>query len=238
MKNKYLVSVVIPVYNEANSIKKLLKKVNSVRNIKKEIIVVNDGSSDQSYQLIKSECKNLFDKLVSYKNNMGKGFACRQGIKKAKGDIIIIQDADLEYNPNNFSRLIKPIIDNKFKVVYGSRVLKGGKRIRPKTIGFAVRIFANHFLTFLSNLINNQNLTDAHTCYKVFSSEILKKIKLKENGFNFCPEVTTKISNLKVGIKEVPIDYYGRTIEEGKKIQFIDGFRAISCSFKYKFIYK
>ena len=238
MKNKYLVSVVIPVYNEENSIKKLLKKVNSVRNIKKEIIVVNDGSSDQSYQLIKSECKNLFDKLVSYKNNMGKGFACRQGIKKAKGDIIIIQDADLEYNPNNFSRLIKPIIDNKCKVVYGSRVLKGGKRIRPKTIGFAVRIFANHFLTFLSNLINNQNLTDAHTCYKVFSSEILKKIKLKENGFNFCPEVTTKISNLKVEIKEVPIDYYGRTIEEGKKIQFIDGFRAISCLFKYKFIYK
>ena len=238
MKNKYLVSVVIPVYNEEKSIKKLLKKVNSLKNIKKEIIVVNDGSTDQSYKLMKSECKNLFDKLVSYKNNMGKGFACRQGIKKARGDIIIIQDADLEYNPNNFSRLIKPIINKKYKVVYGSRVIKGGKRIRPKTIGFAVRIFANHFLTFLSNLINNQNLTDAHTCYKVFSSKILKKIKLKENGFNFCPEVTTKISKLNIEIKEVPIDYYGRTIEEGKKIQFIDGFRAIFCLFKYKFISK
>lgn len=238
MKNNYLLSVVIPVYNEEKSIKKLLKKVNLVRNIKKEIIVINDGSSDKTYQLLKKECKNLFDKLVSYKNNKGKGFACRQGIKKAKGDIIIIQDADLEYNPNNFSRLIKPIINDKYKVVYGSRVLKGGKRVRPKTVGFAVRIFANHFLTYLSNILNNQNLTDAHTCYKVFSSEVIKKIKLKENGFNFCPEVTTKISKLKIQIKEVPIDYYGRTIEEGKKIQFIDGFRAISCLFKYKFISK
>tara|TARA_B100001121_G_C18627249_1_gene592413 strand:+ start:278 stop:994 length:717 start_codon:yes stop_codon:yes gene_type:complete len=238
MRNKCLVSVVIPVYNEENSIKKLLKKVNSVRNIKKEIIIVNDGSSDQSYKLIKNECKNLFDKFVTYKNNMGKGFACRQGIKKAKGDIIIIQDADLEYNPNNYYRLIKPILDNKYEVVYGSRVLKGGKRVRPQTIGFAVRIFANHFLTFLSNLINNQNLTDAHTCYKVFSSEVLKKIKLNENGFNFCPEVTTKISKLNVEIKEVPIDYYGRTIEEGKKIQFVDGLRAIACLFKYKFFFK
>lgn len=235
MNSKYLVSVVIPVYNEQETIKKLLKKVNSVKNIKMEIIIINDGSSDKSYHLIKNKCKNLFDKLVSYKNNMGKGYACRQGIKKAKGDIIIIQDADLEYNPRNFSRLIKPIINNECKVVYGSRVIKGGKRIRPKTIGFAVRIFANHFLTFLSNLLNNQNLTDAHTCYKVFSSKILKKIKLKENGFNFCPEVTTKISKLDIEIKEVPIDYYGRTIEEGKKIEFIDGFRAIFCLFKYNF---
>ena len=235
MKNKYLISVVIPVYNEEKSVKKLLKKVSSVKNIKKEVIVVNDGSSDNSYKVIKNECKNLFNKLVSYKKNKGKGFACRLGIKRAKGNIIIIQDADLEYNPQNFLRLIKPIVKNKYDVVYGSRVLKGGKRIRPKTVGFAIRIFANHFLTFLSNLINNQNLTDAHTCYKVFRSKIIKKINLEENGFNFCPEVTTKISKLKVEIKEVPIDYYGRTIEEGKKIEFIDGFRAIFCLFKYKF---
>ena len=235
MKNKYLISVVIPVYNEEKSVKKLLKKVSSVKNIKKEVIVVNDGSSDNSYKVIKNECKNLFNKLVSYKKNKGKGFACRLGIKRAKGNIIIIQDADLEYNPQNFLRLIKPIVKNKYDVVYGSRVLKGGKRIRPKTVGFAIRIFANHFLTFLSNLINNQNLTDAHTCYKVFRSKIIKKINLEENGFNFCPEVTTKISKLKLEIKEVPIDYYGRTIEEGKKIEFIDGFRAIFCLFKYKF---
>ena len=235
MKNKYLISVVIPVYNEEKSVKKLLKKVSSVKNIKKEVIVVNDGSSDNSYKVIKNECKNLFNKLVSYKKNKGKGFACRLGIKRAKGNIIIIQDADLEYNPQNFLRLIKPIVKNKYDVVYGSRVLKGGKRIRPKTVGFAIRIFANHFLTFLSNLINNQHLTDAHTCYKVFRSKIIKKINLEENGFNFCPEVTTKISKLKLEIKEVPIDYYGRTIEEGKKIEFIDGFRAIFCLFKYKF---
>jgi len=235
MKNKYLISVVIPVYNEEKSVKKLLKKVSSVKNIKKEVIVVNDGSSDSSYKVIKNECKNLFNKLISYKKNKGKGFACRLGIKRAKGNIIIIQDADLEYNPQNFLRLIKPIVKNKYDVVYGSRVLKGGKRIRPKTVGFAIRIFANHFLTFLSNLINNQNLTDAHTCYKVFRSKIIKKINLEENGFNFCPEVTTKISKLKVEIKEVPIDYYGRTIEEGKKIESIDGFRAIFCLFKYKF---
>jgi len=235
MKNKYLISVVIPVYNEEKSIKKLLKKVSSVKNIKKEVIVVNDGSLDNSYKVIKNECKNLFNKLVSYKKNKGKGFACRLGIKRAKGNIIIIQDADLEYNPQNFLRLIKPIVKNKYDVVYGSRVLKGGKRIRPKTVGFAIRIFANHFLTFLSNIINDQNLTDAHTCYKVFRSKIIKKINLEENGFNFCPEVTTKISKLKLEIKEVPIDYYGRTIEEGKKIEFIDGFRAIFCLFKYKF---
>ena len=237
MKNKYLVSVVIPVYNEEKSIKKLLKKVNLVKKIRKEIIVVNDGSSDNTYDILKSKCNNLFDKLISYKKNKGKGYACREGIKIAKGDIVIIQDADLEYNPNNFSRLIKPIINKKYQVVYGSRVLKGGKRVRPKTLGFAFRIFANHFLTFLSNLINNQNLTDAHTCYKVLANDVIKKIKLRENGFNFCPELTTKISKLNIKIKEVPIDYFGRTVEEGKKIQFTDGFRAIYCLFKYKFFF-
>lgn len=238
MKKKNLVSIVIPIYNEEKTIKKILEKINYVKNINKEIIIINDGSSDKSYEIIKNECKELYNVLISYKKNKGKGFACRKGIKKAKGDLVIIQDADLEYNPKNYQRLIKPIINNKYKVVYGSRVLTGGRRIRPKTVGFAVRIFANHFLTFLSNLINRQNLTDAHTCYKVFSSKTIKKINLEENGFNFCPEVTTKISKLSLEIKEVPIDYYGRTVEEGKKIQFIDGLRAIICLFKYKFIYK
>jgi len=238
MKKKYLVSIVIPVYNEEKFVKKLLKKINLEKKIKKEIIIINDGSSDKSYEIIKNECKKFYNILINYKKNRGKGFACRKGIKKAKGDIIIIQDADLEYNPQNYLRLIKPIIDDKYKVVYGSRVLKGGKRIRPKTLGFTVRIFANHFLTFLSNLMNQQQLTDAHTCYKVFSSRLIKNIKLEEDGFNFCPELTTKISKLNLKIKEVPIDYYGRTVEEGKKIQFIDGFRAIYCLFKYNFIFK
>ena len=235
MRKKNIISIVIPVYNEERLIKKLLKKVKKVKKVKKEIIIVNDGSTDKTCQVIKNECSQLFDKFINLKKNRGKGYACRKGIKKATGNIIIIQDADLEYNPQNYSRLIKPIINKKFQVVYGSRVLKGGKRIRPKTLGFAIRIFANHFLTFLSNLMNNQNLTDAHTCYKVFNSNIIKKINLEENGFNFCPEITTKISKLNIEIKEVPIDYYGRTVEEGKKIQFLDGFRAIYCLFKYKF---
>ena len=234
MKKKYLVSIVIPVFNEEKFIKKLLEKVNSVKKINKEIIIINDGSTDDTYKIIKKNCKNLYNKLINIRKNRGKGYACRKGIKKASGDIIVIQDADLEYNPNNYLRLLNPILKNNFKVVYGSRVLKGGRRIRPKTLAFSIRIFANHFLTFLSNLINNQRLTDAHTCYKVFSSEIIKKINLRENGFNFCPEVTTKISKLNIEIKEVPVDYYGRTVEEGKKIQFFDGFRAIYCLFKYR----
>jgi dolichol-phosphate mannosyltransferase len=236
MNKKILVSVVIPVYNEQNLIKKLLRKVNSVKNIKKEIIIVNDGSTDKTSEIIKKECKNLFNLLINCKINKGKGHACRLGIKKAKGEIIIIQDGDLEYNPKNYPRLIKPILQNQSKVVYGSRVLKGAKRTRPKTISFVIRIFANHFLTFLSNIINNQNLTDAHTCYKVFSHKILKKIILKEDGFNFCPEITTKISKLNLKIIEVPIDYFGRTVDEGKKIQFFDGFRAIYCLLKYRFL--
>ena len=235
MKKKHLISIVIPVFNEEKTIKNLLEKVNSVQNIDKEIIIINDGSSDNTYEIIIKDCKNLYNKLINLEKNNGKGYACRRGIEKANGDIIIIQDADLEYNPKNYLRLLDPIIKNNYKVVYGSRVLKGGERIRPKTLGFTFRIFANHFLTFLSNLINNQKLTDAHTCYKVFSREIIKKINLKENGFNFCPEVTTKISKLNIEIKEVPVDYYGRTVEEGKKIQFFDGFRAIYCLFKYKF---
>ena len=236
MKKNPLVSIIIPVYNEEKLVKHLLKKVNLVKGVKKEIIIINDGSSDKTVDIIKNDCKNLFDIFINCKINRGKGYACRLGIKKAAGEIIIIQDGDLEYNPKNYPRLIKPIKDNKFQVVYGSRVLEGAKRTRPKTFSFAVRIFANHFLTYLSNFINSQNLTDAHTCYKVFSSKIIKDINLQEDGFNFCPEVTTKIAKLNLKIKEVPIDYFGRTISEGKKIQFFDGFRAIYCLIKYKFI--
>ena len=210
-------------------------KVNSIKNIKKEVIVVNDGSSDNTLNTLKNNCSKLYDLLINYKKNRGKGYACRMGLRKASGTIIIIQDGDLEYNPKNYSRLINPILQNKTNVVYGSRVLKGGKRVRPKTISFKIRILANHFLTFLSNILNNQNLTDAHTCYKVFKKSTYNKIKLEEDGFNFCPEMTTKFSKINEKILEVPIDYFGRTIEEGKKIQFFDGFRAINCLIKYRF---
>ncbi len=235
MQNKNLISIVIPVYNEEKLIKKLLIKVNSIKNIKKEVIVVNDGSSDNTLDTLKNNCSKLYDLLINYKKNRGKGYACRMGLRKASGTIIIIQDGDLEYNPKNYSRLINPILQNKTNVVYGSRVLKGGKRVRPKTISFKIRILANHFLTFLSNILNNQNLTDAHTCYKVFKKSTYNKIKLEEDGFNFCPEMTTKFSKINEKILEVPIDYFGRTIEEGKKIQFFDGFRAINCLIKYRF---
>ncbi len=235
MQNKNLISIVIPVYNEEKLIKKLLIKVNSIKNIKKEVIVVNDGSSDNTLNTLKNNCSKLYDLLINYKQNRGKGYACRMGLRKASGTIIIIQDGDLEYNPKNYSRLINPILQNKTNIVYGSRVLKGGKRVRPKTISFKIRILANHFLTFLSNILNNQNLTDAHTCYKVFKKSTYNKIKLKEDGFNFCPEMTTKFSKINEKILEVPIDYFGRTIEEGKKIEFFDGFRAINCLIKYRF---
>ena len=229
-----LVSIIIPIYNEEKIIKKLLKKVNSINKIKKEIIVINDGSTDNTLKILKKDCKKMYTKIISYKKNIGKGYACRQGISKSKGDIIIIQDGDLEYNPKDYYKLLQPILQNKTNIVYGSRVLNGGKRVRPKTLSFKVRIFANHFLTFLSNILNNQNLTDAHTCYKVFKKKIIKKIKLRENGFNFCPELTTKFSKIDEKILEVPIDYFGRTVEEGKKIRFFDGIRAIYCLIKYK----
>ncbi len=229
-----LVSIIIPIYNEEKIIKKLLKKVNSIKKIRKEIIVINDGSTDNTLKILKKDCKKMYTKIISYKKNIGKGYACRQGISKSRGDIIIIQDGDLEYNPKDYYKLLQPILQNKTNIVYGSRVLNGGKRVRPKTLSFKVRIFANHFLTFLSNILNNQNLTDAHTCYKVFKKKIIKKIKLRENGFNFCPELTTKFSKIDEKILEVPIDYFGRTVEEGKKIRFFDGIRAIYCLIKYK----
>jgi len=233
-----LVSIIIPVYNEEQYIKELLIKVNSIKNIKKEVIVINDKSDDNTQNILEQDCNSLYSKLINNKKNMGKGYSCREGIKVSSGEIILIQDADLEYNPENYQRLIDPIMNNDAKVVYGSRVLPGGQRTRPKTFDFVIRYFANWFLTFFSNLLNNQNLSDCHTCYKVFSAEIIKKIDLKENGFCFCPEITAKVSNLGIKIKEVPIDYFGRTQSEGKKISYFDGLRAINSILKYNLFQK
>ena len=228
-----IVSIIIPVFNEANTIQKILKKINKITKIKKDIIVVDDGSTDGTKDIIKYKCKNLYNTFLSLNKNRGKGFACRAGLKKIKGDIVIIQDADLEYDPNDYDKLIKPILKNQTNIVYGSRVLKGGKRTRPKTFDVLIRLSANHFLTFLSNMLNRHSLTDAHTCYKVFKKSVYKKIKLEEDGFNFCPEITAKFSKLGEKIYEVPINYYGRTHGEGKKISFFDGFRAIYAIIKY-----
>ena len=228
-----LISFIVPLFNEESFIKEILIRINNINGFKKEIIVVNDCSNDNTDKILNNECKNLYTKIINNKENMGKGYSVRQGIIHASGEIIIIQDADLEYNPENYLTLINPIVNGEAQVVYGSRVLNGGKRTRPKTIDTKLRMFANNFLTFFSNFLNNQNLTDCHTCYKVFLSSVIKRIHLEENGFAFCPEVTAKISKLGIRIKEVPIDYFGRTHKEGKKIVFMDGLKAVYAIIKY-----
>ena len=230
-----MLTIIIPVFNAINTIEKILNQIDQVDFIPKEIILVDDSSTDGTKSLIENHLANKVTKVIYHKNNKGKGSAIKSAQKFIKGDYVIIQDADLEYNPNDYYSLLKPIIDGKYNVVYGSRVL-GKNRYKLKNFTSIFRIFANHLLTLFSNFINNQNLTDAHTCYKVFSSKIIKDINLQEDGFNFCPEVTTKIAKLNLKIMEVPIDYYGRTISEGKKMQFFEGFRAIYCLIKYKFI--
>ena len=230
------VSIIIPVFNEANTILKILKKIKKIKKINKEIIIINDGSTDDTKKIIEKKCKGLFNKLISYKNNRGKGYACRKGLKSVTGKIVIIRDADLEYDPKDYLKLLNPILKKKTNVVYGSRVLKGGVRIRPRSFDVVVRLSANHFLTFLSNILNNHNLTDAHTCYKVFKSNLIKKINLYEDGFNFCPEITAQFSKINERIHEVPINYYGRTHDQGKKIYFSDGIKAIYALFKYNIL--
>ena len=233
-----LLSIVIPVFNEEKFIREILLKIKKLNNLKKEIILVNDGSTDSTQYVIEKDCKGLYDKFINLDSNFGKGYALRKGFELVVGDIIIVQDADLEYDPQDYLKLIDPIINSGHDVVYGSRVLDGSTRTRPKTFDTLIRVLANRFLTFLSNVLNNQNLTDAHTCYKVFKTSRLKQIKLAENGFNFCPEITAKFSQLGIKIHEVPISYYGRTHEEGKKISFVDGFRAIYAIILYNIVYK
>tara|TARA_Y100000591_G_C21739719_1_gene648678 strand:+ start:224 stop:919 length:696 start_codon:yes stop_codon:yes gene_type:complete len=226
-------TIIIPVYNETKTILKIIDKISKIK-ITKQIIIVDDCSNDGSKEKIKKlKSKNI--KILFHNENKGKGSAIKTAQKYIKGKYTIIQDADLEYNPKDYYKLIEPIKFKKTRVVYGSRV-KGKARYESKNFTSNLRVFFNHLLTIISNIINKQNLTDAHTCYKVFDSNIFKKIKLEEKGFAFCPEVTTKISNLRLSILEVPISYKGRTFQEGKKISYIDGFRAIYALLKYKFI--
>ena len=232
-------TIIIPVYNEINTIEKIVNKILKQEHFNKQIIIVDDYSKDGTVEKLKNlEIFKKIEKIIYHSKNKGKGGAIRSAQKYIDGDITIIQDADLEYDPSDYYSLVKPFENPKVKVVYGSRVL--GKKRYLEGDGFISksRIFFNHFLTILSNIINDQKLTDAHTCYKLFRSEIFKKIELQENDFAFCPEVTSKISKLKIPIIEVPISYEGRTTREGKKIGIKDGFRAIFVLFKYKFFSK
>lgn len=231
-------SIIIPVFNEANTIHLILNKIKGValiNNIKKQLIIVDDFSTDNTIKVIEKyidQNKELNITLFKHEINKGKGAALRTGIQNATGDLIIIQDADLEYDPNEYNLLLKPIIDANANadVVYGSRFM-GGK---PHRILFFWHSIGNKLLTFLCNMVTNLNLTDMETCYKLFKADIVKSINLKENRFGFEPEVTIKLSRIpKIRIYEVGISYYGRTYDEGKKIGYKDGFRAIYCIFKY-----
>jgi len=231
-----MLSIIIPIYNERKTIKIIIDKIQKIKGIKKQIIAVDDGSTDGSDKILKEIYKKKkINNLICYKNNKGKGHAIRIGQRYIKGSYVIIQDADLEYNPSDYKKILNILELKKYKVVYGSRVLNT-KRYENKNFTSNIRVFANHVLTILSNIINQQNLTDAHTCYKAFDAKIFRKIKLIENGFSFCPEITTKISNLNIKIIEVGISYKGRSFEEGKKISLLDGFDAIKALIKYKFL--
>ena len=227
------VSIIIPVYNESKTIERIINKVLEQKKIDKEIIVVDDGSTDGTKDIISQRLENKIDFLLVHKFNQGKGSAIHTGLKKVSGDIVLIQDADLEYDPSDYQNLLQPIIEGNNSVVYGSRVL-GKKRYSFNGFTSTFRVFANHILTIASNIINSQKLTDAHTCYKVFKTDLITKIELNEKGFNFCPEITTKLSNNNVKIIEVPIKYIGREYNEGKKIKFKDGIEALITLIKYK----
>ena len=229
-------SIVIPAYNEGRTIHLILDKVKEIpliNNISKEIIIVNDYSTDDTRDAVQRYIKDnttLDIQYYEHEINKGKGAALHTGIAKAKGDYLIIQDADLEYDPREYNDLLKPVVEGFADVVYGSRFMGSN----PHRILFFWHTIGNKFLTLLSNMFTNLNLTDMETCYKLFDTKLIQSLKLQEHRFGFEPEITAKISRIKdIRLYEVGISYYGRTYEEGKKIGAKDGFRAIYCILKY-----
>ena len=224
-----LISIIIPCFNEKNTIEILIDKINNIKEIDKEIIIIDDCSTDGSREVLKEKVLNKVQKIIYNETNYGKGYSVKKGIEICSGEIVIIQDADLEYDPKEYSKLIKPILNGNADVVYGSRFVGS----EEKRILFFWHTVANKMLTLLSNMFSNLNLTDMETCYKVFRTNIVKKINLEEKRFGFDPEITAKIAKLKPRIYEVGISYFGRTYEQGKKIRFKDAFVVFKCIVKY-----
>ena len=223
------VSIIIPCYNEQSTIKEIINKINSQSNIEKEIIVIDDFSDDKTREILENDLKNNIHKIILNDRNYGKGYSIKKGIENASGDCIIIQDADLEYDPTDYTKLLDPIINDVADVVYGSRFIGTSER----RVLYFWHTIGNKLLTLLSNIFSNLNLTDMEVGYKVFKSNVLKEINLVENRFGFEPEVTAKIAKKNIRIYEVGISYFGRKYSEGKKITWKDGFSAIRCIVKY-----
>lgn len=223
-----VLSIVIPCYNEKDNIENLVKKVLEAPIENKEIIVVDDCSTDGTREILEEKIRPLVGQLLYHEQNGGKGAALRTGFQAATGDVVIIQDADLEYDPMEYPQVVNPIFEDKADVVYGSRFLES------KMKGYLANRMANWFLTRLSNLFTHLKCTDMETCYKAFRREVIQSVDIQEHRFGFEPEITAKMAKMGVRFMEVPISYYPRTNEEGKKIGFSDGMRAIYCIWRYR----
>jgi glycosyltransferase involved in cell wall biosynthesis len=228
----FTLTIVIPCYNEKNTIEHIVSAVRSSPIKQKEIIVVDDCSTDGTRDILKQKISSLVSKVIYHTHNQGKGAALRTGITAASGDFVIIQDADLEYDPQEFPLLLEPLLQGKADVVYGSRFMSG----KPHRVVYYWHSLGNWMLTTLSNMLTNINLTDMESCYKVFRREVIQSIKIEENRFGFEPEITAKVARMRCRIYEVGISYSGRTYSEGKKIGWRDGFRAIYCILKYNLL--